>query len=83
MLSVKETSTPSMNVALEIFVLLVERGRMRAEWRSVWKGSGGLRATVGGDRRRQWLCAARVDIMEWVGELHAIIPVCIVTLGRI
>ena len=56
---------------------------MRAEWRSVWKGSGGLRATVGGDRRRQWLCAARVDIMEWVGELHAIIPVCIVTLGRI
>ena len=41
-----------------------------AEWRSVRRASGGLCVTVGGDRRRQRLCAARWDIVELVGELH-------------
>ena len=41
MLSVKESLPHSQSVALEIFNL-VERGRVRAEWRSVWRGSGGL-----------------------------------------
>ena len=32
---------PSQSASRETFVLLVERWRLRAEWRSVWKGSGG------------------------------------------
>ena len=34
-LSVRGTPPPSLSAALEIFVLLVDRGRVRAEWRSV------------------------------------------------
>jgi len=30
---------------------------VRAEWRSAQMGSGELCVTVGGDRRKQWLCA--------------------------
>ena len=60
-LSVRETPLPSLSAALEIFVLLVERGKVRAEWRSVWRGSGGRCVTVGGAKERHWLCAGRVD----------------------
>ena len=66
-LSVRETSPPSLSVALEIFVLLVERGRVRAEWRSVWRGSGGLCVTVSGAKERHWWCASRVDLKKKVG----------------
>ena len=52
-LSVRETPPPSLSAALEILVLLVERGRVRAEWRFVWRGSGGLCVTVGGTKERQ------------------------------
>jgi len=30
---------------------------VRAEWRSVWKGSGGLCVTVDLEEKRQLLCA--------------------------
>ena len=58
MSSVRGTPPPSLSVALEIFVLLVERGRVKADWRSVWRDSGGLCvATVGqqvlGDKEQQ------------------------------
>ena len=65
-LSVRETPPPSLSAALEIFVLLVERGRVRAEWRSVWRGSGGLCVTVGGAKERHWWCAGRVDLEQEV-----------------
>ena len=58
MLSARETPLPSLSAVLETFVLLVERGRMRAEWRSVWTGSGELCVTVGGGEKRQWWCAS-------------------------
>ena len=40
---------------------------MRAEWRSVWRGSGAPCATVGGAKERHWWCAGRVDLEEKVG----------------
>ena len=57
--SVRETPPLSLSAALEIFVLLVERGRVRAEWRSVWRDSGGLcvTCTISGGRKRQQLYA--------------------------
>ena len=57
-----------MSAALEIFVLLVDRQKMRAEWRSVCRGSGGLCVMVGGAKERQLLCADRVDLEEEVGS---------------
>ena len=39
---------------------------MRAEWRSVWRGSGGLCVTVGGTKERHWWCAGRVDLEQEV-----------------
>ena len=66
-LSVRETPPLSLSAALEIFVLLVERGRVRAEWRSVWRDSGGLCVTVGGAKGRHWWCAGRVDLEKEVG----------------
>ena len=66
MLSVRETPPPSLSAVLEIFVLLVERGRVRAEWRSVWRGSGGLCVTVGGTKERPWWYAGRVDLEQEV-----------------
>ena len=65
-LSVREIPPPSLSVALEIFVLLVERGRVRAEWRSVWEDSGGLCVTVVGTKERHWSCAGRVDLVQEV-----------------
>ena len=65
-LSVRETAPPSLSAALEIFVLLVERGRVRAEWRSVWEGSGGLYVTVGGTKKRHWWCAGREGLGQEV-----------------
>ena len=65
-LSVRETPPPSLSAALENFVLLVERGRVRAEWRSVWRGSGGLCVTVGGAKERLWWYAGRVDLEKEV-----------------
>ena len=40
---------------------------MRAEWRSVWRGSGGLCVTVGGTKERHWWYAGRVDLEQEVG----------------
>ena len=40
---------------------------MRAEWRSVWRGSGGLCVTVGGTKERHWWYAGRVDLEKEVG----------------
>jgi len=56
-LYVREMPPPSLSAVLETFVLLVERGRVRAEWRSAQMGSGGLCVTVGGNRQKQWLYA--------------------------
>ena len=42
---------------------------MRAEWRSVWKGSGGLCVTVDLEEKRQLLCVDRVDLEQEVGML--------------
>ena len=57
MLSVRETPPLSLSAAPEIFVLSVERGRVRAELRSVWGDSGGLcvTCTVGdlGEKEQQ------------------------------
>ena len=36
-LSGKHYLPTSLSAALEIFVLLVEKGRVKAEWRSVWR----------------------------------------------
>ena len=66
MLSVREAPTHSLSATLEIFVLLVERGKVRAEWRSVWRDSGGLCVTVGGAKGRHWWCAGRVDLEKEV-----------------
>ena len=52
-LSARGTPPPSPSAALEIFVLLVERGRVRAEWRSVRRGSGELCVTVALTKERQ------------------------------
>ena len=68
MLFAKVTQPPDMSAALEIFVLLVGRQKMRAEWRSVWRGSGGLCVMVGGAKERQLLCADRVDLEQEVGN---------------
>ena len=65
-LSVRGTAPPSLSVALEIFVLLGERGRVRGEWRSVWRGSGELCVTVGGVKERHWWCADKVDLVQEV-----------------
>ena len=67
-LYVKETQPPDMSAALEIFVLLVGRRRVKAEWRSVWRGSGGLCVTVGGAKERQLLCVDKVDLEREVGK---------------
>ena len=67
-LSVKETQPPDMSAALEIFVLLVERMRVKEEWRSVWRGSGGLCVIVGLGEKRKLLCADRVDLEQKVGN---------------
>ena len=40
---------------------------MRAEWRSVWRGSGGLCVTVAGTKERPWWCAGRVGLVQEVG----------------
>ena len=66
MLYARETPPPSLSAALETFVLLVERGRLRAEWRSVWRGSGGLCVTVVGTKERHLLRAGRVDMQQGV-----------------
>ena len=42
---------------------------MRAEWRSVWKGSGGLCVTLDLGEKRQLLCVNRVDLEQEVGML--------------
>ena len=65
-LSVRETPPLSLSAALEIFVLLVERGRVRAEWRYVWRGSGELCVTVRLGEKRQWWYAGRVDLEQQV-----------------
>ena len=57
MLSVKERLHLHLSAALETFVLLVDRQIVRAEWRSVWRGSGALCVMVGLGEKRQWLCA--------------------------
>ena len=57
-----------MSADLEIFVLVVDSQKMRAEWRSVWKGSGGRFVMVGGAKERQLLCADRVDLEQKVGN---------------
>ena len=71
MLFVKVTQPPDLSAALEIFTLLVDSQKMRAEWRSVCRGSGALCVMVGGAKERQLLCADRVDLEQKVGN-----PVC-------
>ena len=57
MLSVREPLHPHLSAALETFVLLVDRQIVRAEWRSVCRGSGGLCVMVDLGEKRQLLCA--------------------------
>ena len=40
---------------------------MRAEWTSVWRGSGGLCVTVGGIKERHVWCAGRLDLEKEEG----------------
>ena len=49
---------------------------MRAEWRSVWRGSGELCVTVGGTKERHWWCAGRVDLEQEVevSSMASLIP---------
>ena len=42
---------------------------MKAEWRSVWRGSGGLCVTVGGTKERHVWCAGRLDMEKEVRTL--------------
>ena len=49
---------PSQSASQEAFALFMGRGRLRAEWRSVWKGSGGLCVTVVGGQKKHLLCAS-------------------------
>jgi len=49
---------PSQSASQETFALFMGRGRLRAEWRFVWKGSGGLCVTVVGGQKRHLLCAS-------------------------
>jgi len=58
-LSARGTPPHSWSAALKIFVLLVERGRVKAEWRPGWRVSGELCVTcpVGGGKKRQRMSA--------------------------
>ena len=50
---------------------------MRAEWRSVRRGSGGLCVTVVGTKERHAWCAGRVDLVQ---EVTVLIIVMILVL---
>ena len=78
MLSARETAPPSLSAALEIFILWVDRGIVKAEWRSVWRGSGGLCVTVGGTKERHWWCAGKVDLEQEVITLSFLRILCYV-----
>jgi len=74
---VKETPlVPSMSAVLEMFVSLVDREKVRAGWRSVWRGSGGPCATIhtldGDNRNWQSLCAGRKGSQVVMDTMHTL-----------